>query len=112
MSPQSREDQIIELTDIFEEGVPLEPSDGGGQEAGIEAELNDLFADFDSSLTSTETVRKGGDDDDIDFDAIFSEEEEISSGDEASELSHSDQEDEGLDLDSLFEDDLRRNAGV
>jgi pilus assembly protein FimV len=105
MSPQSREDQIIELTDIFEEGDPLEPSDGGGQGAGIEAELNDLFADFDSNRTSSEAVRKSGDDDDIDFDAIFSEEEEISNGDEAS-LSHPDQEDEGLDLDSLFKDDL------
>jgi pilus assembly protein FimV len=109
MSP--REDQILELTEIVEEGEPLAPSLGPG--AGIEAELNDLFADFDGNR-STDAARKNENDDDIDFDAIFSEADEEPGGfttEHGSEtVNHGDgpeegQEDGGLDLDSLFEDD-------
>ena len=111
MSPRSQEDHIIELTDIIEEGEPLDSSGGdSGPGGGIEAELNDLFADFDSNRPGSEP-KKGKTDDDIDFDAIFAESEATAGQAEEGSFSESDAG-EGLDLESLFEEDDASPEGL
>jgi pilus assembly protein FimV len=102
MAPHSPEEKIIDLVDVVEEGEPLEsaPAPTG---SGIEAELDELFADFDkvNAKASGQTEEA---DAPIDFDAIFSE--DAGTGEQATEKGGAAPEEEAdLDFDALFDDD-------
>jgi pilus assembly protein FimV len=102
MAPHSREEKIIDLVDVVEDGEPLESAPPQAS-SGIEAELDELFADFDKVNAKASGPTQDVDAP-IDFDAIFSEgagagEQSTGNGGAVPE------EEADLDFDSLFEDD-------
>jgi pilus assembly protein FimV len=101
MAPHSPEEKIIDLVDVVEEGEPLE-SAPAATGSGIEAELDELFADFDKV-----NVKAGQTEDadaPIDFDAIFSE--DAGTGEQATDKGGAAPDEEAdLDFDALFDDD-------
>jgi pilus assembly protein FimV len=101
MAPQSREDQIIDLTEIIEEGDPMDASPDAVHGEGKEVELDALFADLEGNRTDADAGREA-ETGEIDFDAIFSEAERAAGGQDLEENASGEMEDESLNFDALF----------
>jgi pilus assembly protein FimV len=100
MAPQSREDQIIDLTEIIEEGDSMDASPDAVHGEGKEVELDALFADLEENRTDADG--REAESGEIDFDAIFSEAERAAGRQDLEENASGEVEDESLNFDALF----------
>lgn len=119
-NPSRSSEEIIELTNVVEEGEPFgdSPEDstmGRVDETGLEDELDELFADFDENSSKREASE---DDEPLDLGALFDEEDFAAKSSSAEDLDDEDgaetePKDEDLDLSALFddEDDEMETAG-
>ncbi|MFW6324499.1 MAG: hypothetical protein ACOC0U_05485, partial [Desulfovibrionales bacterium] len=113
MSPKPSREEVIELTDVVEEGnfVPepveeVEPSAEAGRE-GLDKELDDLFADFETEEPVAQEISQESPKGSLDFDSIFDDNDSMDADADVSGGGLSEDGEDPFDLDDMFAEDAQ-----